>query len=304
MGGQIGVESHFNPQTNSEASGGGSTFWFTIPLKEAKAPEVSYESKQQVLQEIDYKGDLHVLLVDDNEINQRLATVMLKNIGCQVSIAGNGQEAITELSKDKFQLVLMDIQMPLMNGYEATEYIRNKLKLTLPIIGLSANVYKEEIEQCYQSGMNDYLGKPYTERSLREKVLKWVPIFMEEEEVPVEQTADKDGKLTDLSFLIQLFNNDQESIKEMVVDFINQQQEQVMEMARALSAKEYEKLSAISHNMRSSIVAVGLEALREPLLALETLVKTREDYRLVEETFREIQRINQAAIEELQSSLD
>jgi HPt (histidine-containing phosphotransfer) domain-containing protein len=90
----------------------------------------------------------------------------------------------------------------------------------------------------------------------------------------------------------------------MVVDFINQQQEQVMEMARALSAKEYEKLSAISHNMRSSIVAVGLEALREPLLALETLVKTREDYRLVEETFREIQRINQAAIEELQSSLD
>jgi signal transduction histidine kinase/CheY-like chemotaxis protein len=166
MGGQIGVESHINK--NSEVSG--STFWFTIPLREAEAPTVSSESEQQILENIDYKGEVHVLLVDDNEINQRLASIMLQNMGCKVTIAGNGQEAIEKLPDNDFQLILMDIQMPLMNGYEATEYMRNKVKLTLPIIGLSANVYKEEIEQCYQSGMNDYLGKPYTEKKLREKV--------------------------------------------------------------------------------------------------------------------------------------
>jgi CheY-like chemotaxis protein len=303
MGGQIGVESHYNENTTLEAAGSGSTFWFTLPLKEAKAPEVTYESKKQILQNIDYEGNLRVLLVDDNEINQRLASVMLRNIGCEVTTADNGQEAIKELLVNDFQLILMDIQMPLMNGYEATEYIRNKLNRTTPIIGLSANVYKEEIQQCYHSGMNDYLGKPYTERSLREKVLKWAPIFTEAHEEPLADAEITHGKLTDLSFLIQLFNDDEESIKEMVRDFISQQQQMMEEMAVASENRKYDRLSDISHNMRSSIVAVGLEALREPLLALETLAKFGQDHEAVIAKFTEVQSINQAAIDELNKTL-
>jgi CheY-like chemotaxis protein len=243
-----------------------------------------------------------VLLVDDNEINQRLASVMLQNIGCQVTIAGNGLEAIHKLKGNDFQLILMDIQMPLMNGYETTEHIRGKLKLVLPIIGLSANVYKEEIEQCYHSGMNDYLGKPYTERKLREKIVKWAPVYIKEEQAREEIGLNRGGKLTDLSFLVELFNDDQDSINEMVSDFITQQQQLMADMDAALRSGNYQQISDISHNMRSSIAAVGLEALREPLLALEVLAKAGDNHEAIAAQLAEVQNINGAAINELNVS--
>jgi PAS domain S-box-containing protein len=297
MGGKLGVESSMN-----FSEGTGSTFWFTIPIQETSALDVPAQANQRTFAELDYKGELHVLVVDDNEINQRLAGAMLQKMGCKVTLAGNGQEAIQKLLETPFQLILMDIQMPLMNGYQATVYIRTTLKLTIPILGLSANVYKEEIEQCYQSGMNDYLGKPYTEINLREKVLKWVPVFSETMDANKAVPPAENSKLTDLSFLMQLFNNDLEAIKEMVTDFISQQQEQVSDMLQALTAKEYTRLAAIAHNMRSSIVAVGLEALHQPLLDLEAQVKTTQNHTLLEEKVGEIQRINQAATQELQSA--
>jgi CheY-like chemotaxis protein len=298
MGGQLGVES------NVQADGTvfGSTFWFLIPLRVAEAPVLPSEATQQILENIDYQGNVHVLLVDDNEINQRLASVMLQNIGCQVTIAGNGLEAIHKLKGNDFQLILMDIQMPLMNGYETTEHIRGKLKLVLPIIGLSANVYKEEIEQCYHSGMNDYLGKPYTERKLREKIVKWAPVYIKEEQATEEIGLNRGGKLTDLSFLVELFNDDQDSINEMVSDFITQQQQLMADMDAALRSGNYQQISDISHNMRSSIAAVGLEALREPLLALEVLAKAGDNHEAIAAQLAEVQNINGAAINELNVS--
>jgi PAS domain S-box-containing protein len=299
MGGHLGVESY--TETTSEVPG--STFWFTIPLREAKPQDSISETRQQLVEDIDYKGNVHVLLVDDNEINQRLASVMLQNMGCKITSAGNGREAVEKLATTNFQLVLMDIQMPVMNGYDATKYIRENLQLTLPVVGLSANVYKEEIEQCYQSGMNDYLGKPYTEKRLREKVFKWIPVFTSAEEIPAKNINSKTENLTNLSFLTELFNGNKESIHEMITDFISQQQEQIAEMEGALSAKDYPRLITISHNMRSSIVAVGLNALQEPLLALEALAKSGDNHDAIVEKFADVQRINLSAIEELNASL-
>jgi CheY-like chemotaxis protein len=304
MGGQLGVESQTNQGRTSAhiTEDLGSTFWFTVPLQVAQVSTLPSETNHKLLEEIDYKGGVQVLLVDDNEINQRLAAVMLKNMGCEVSIAGDGQEAIGKVNQENFQLILMDIQMPVLNGYQATKYMREKLKLTTPIIGLSANVYKEEIDLCYAAGMNDYLSKPYTEKSLREKILRWIPINIEEKRKAVKEKPGKVGGLTNLDFLVQLFNGDKESIEEMINDFISQQQEQIMEMATFLQANEYQKLAAVAHNMRSSIVTVGLDALRQPLLDLEGLVKRAEAHSSLEEKFTQIKAINQAAIDELQSN--
>lgn len=301
LGGQLGVESRVYTGNASEESG--STFWFTLPLRKSEVPGSVQEGSKQYLQNINFEENVHVLLVDDNELNQRLAGVMLKNIGCKVTVAGNGREAIEKLSFTDFQLILMDIQMPLMNGYEATEYIRRQLKLTLPIIGLSANVYKEEIEQCYQSGMNDYLGKPYTEKGFREKVIKWVPVDSKSDDYQAESVSNDTKNLVDFSFLKQLFQNDQEAIQEMVTDFISQQQELLNEMNQALQARDYTKISAISHNMRSSLVTVGLEALREPLLALEAKAKSGDDHQGLVTIIERIQQINSSAVEQLTTSM-
>ncbi|HEX8528421.1 MAG TPA: response regulator, partial [Cytophagales bacterium] len=295
MGGVLGVESS-NAAENDPGTAG-STFWFSIPLRIAEPP-VTLPDAAPTAQSVYFRDQVHVLLVDDNEINQRLAGVMLRNAGCRVTAAGNGREAVDRLKTDAFHLVLMDIQMPVMDGYQATRWIREKLQLDVPIIGLSANVYKEEIEQCYQAGMNDYLSKPYTERSLREKLAKWIALPGQPGTTNGE-TAGAAGKLTDLAFLHDLFNGDASSVRGMVLDFIGQQQGLIAQMREALAGRDDKKLAALAHNMRSSIVAVGLEALTEPLLALEMLAGEGKDAAEMGETFRKIERINQAAAEEL-----
>jgi signal transduction histidine kinase/FixJ family two-component response regulator len=297
MGGVLGVESS-NASDNGTGTAG-STFWFCIPLRIAEPP-VTLPDAAPTAQPVYFRDQVHVLLVDDNEINQRLAGVMLYNAGCRVTAAGNGQEAVDRLKTDSFDLVLMDIQMPVMDGYHATRWIREKLKLDLPVIGLSANVYQDEIEQCYQAGMNDYLSKPYTERSLREKLAKWIAL-PDQPGAANGETAGAAGKLTNLAFLNDLFNGDASSVRAMVLDFIGQQQGLIAQMSKALADRDGKKLAALAHNMRSSIVAVGLEALTEPLLTLEILAKEGKDAAEMEETFRKIERINQAATEELRA---
>ncbi len=299
MGGALGVEStHATDRAPGET---GSTFWFTLPLRVAEAP-LSPPADGPSPAALHYGNGVHVLLVDDNEINQRLAGAMLRGTGCRVTVAGNGQEALRALQTDDFQLVLMDIQMPVLDGYQATRWIREKLRLTLPIVGLSANVYREEIDQCYEAGMNDYLSKPYTEMALREKLARWVV-------PPPAATRTAEGaeparKWTDLTLLHELFGGDETMVRDMVTDFLGLQQALVGQMETALAAGDYGQLAGLSHHMRSSIEAVGLEALREPLLALEAQAKGGRPAAEVRETFGKIKEINRLAAGELRAGTE
>jgi|GEM_PF-1106320 len=294
MGGVLGVAS--TDAAAGPAGETGSTFWFTLPLRVAEPPRPDPTPAPAA---IHYGNQVHVLLVDDNEINQRLAAAMLRNAGCRVTAAGNGQEAIETLQTGDFQLVLMDIQMPVLDGYQATRWVREKLGLTLPVVGLSANVYQEEIDLCYQAGMNDYLSKPYTEQGLREKLARWVAL------PPATATAFPDGpagparKLTNLTLLHDLFGGDEALVREMVADFLRQQQELTGRMEEALAAADYKQLAVLSHHMRSSLEAVGLEALREPLLALEAHIKGGKPAPGIGPLFAHVREINRLADEEL-----
>jgi CheY-like chemotaxis protein len=116
---------------------------------------------------------LHVLLVEDNLLNQKLASFILKKIGCEAEIAANGVEALEMIGKQNYDLVLMDIQMPIMDGLQASMAIRKELHLDIPIIALTANTFKEDVENCINAGMNDHLGKPYKEEQLIQMINKW-----------------------------------------------------------------------------------------------------------------------------------
>ena len=169
MQGRIGMESK---------QGVGSRFWFELPL--AKAPiklDASSspmtgnngnvpEDKGQ-LQEAD-TGQILVLLVEDHPINQKLATVLLQRMGLQVDLAKDGAEAVVAAESRTYHLILMDVQMPVMNGIEATEKIRagsgpNK---TTPIVALTANAMQSDKDACFAAGMNDFLTKPFTKEGL------------------------------------------------------------------------------------------------------------------------------------------
>ena len=115
-----------------------------------------------------------LLLVEDNEINAIVATELLKNLGYKVQLAKNGQEAVDAFSNHSFALILMDVQMPIKDGYQATQEIR-QLDASIPVIGLSANVLPEDVDKAISSGMNDYLHKPIVKEELANMLIRYLP---------------------------------------------------------------------------------------------------------------------------------
>ncbi len=119
--------------------------------------------------------NLSILLVEDNRVNQMVAKTILKKLGFTVDIANNGQEAVDIVQGKKFDAILMDCHMPVMDGYEATRKIRNELGMkTIPIIAVTANVMHGDKEKCFSAGMNDYVTKPYEKHILIEKLDQWL----------------------------------------------------------------------------------------------------------------------------------
>jgi CheY-like chemotaxis protein len=115
-----------------------------------------------------------ILLAEDNDINRMIATIVLKSNGYHITEVMDGKEAVAELKKNFYDLVLMDMQMPFMGGLEATKIIRKKINNQIPIIALTANEIKMEKERCVQAGMNDFLMKPFDEKDLISVITKWL----------------------------------------------------------------------------------------------------------------------------------
>lgn len=163
MGGDIGVKSKEKK---------GSTFWFTLNLPICKSEEVA----DQIANKTATFSNTHILVGEDNHINQVMITQMLQMIGCTVEIATNGQETIDMLSAKHYDLVLMDCMMPKINGYDAARLIRKMEgdKKNTPIIALTANALQGDRQKCLNAGMNDYLTKPVRKQELQAMLAKWL----------------------------------------------------------------------------------------------------------------------------------
>jgi len=168
MAGSLGVDS---------VEGDGSVFWFTVSLQCAKqVPEMASEitKKNEILQ-----LEAKILLVEDNPINQMVAQKMLEKVGLKPTLANNGVEALKLLNERAFDLVLMDCQMPEMDGFDATREIR-KLDILalnqqpLPVVAMTANVMSGDRERCLEVGMDDYIGKPVQRDKLASVLEKWL----------------------------------------------------------------------------------------------------------------------------------
>ena len=114
------------------------------------------------------------MVVEDVPLNQLLIKMILINFGFQFDIAGNGKIAIEKLQQNNYDIILMDLQMPEMNGFEATEYIRNTMNSQIPIIALTADVTTVDVEKSKTIGMNDYISKPIDEKLLYDKIIKYL----------------------------------------------------------------------------------------------------------------------------------
>lgn len=181
MGGEIGVQS---------TPGQGCTFWFVVPLKRrqggALAPASPFAGllAEQRLQQ-DFAGS-RILLAEDEPVAQEVARGLLESVGLLVDLAADGQQALELARKNRYALVLMDMQMPQLNGVEATKAIRaESLNSTIPILAMTANAFDEDRQICLEAGMNEHIAKPVNPQRLFETLLAWL------ERGSVSEAADK-----------------------------------------------------------------------------------------------------------------
>jgi CheY-like chemotaxis protein len=125
------------------------------------------------LKPIHFNNSVKILFVEDNVFNQQLAAYVLNKAGCITDIANSGAEALEMIPKNNYDLVLMDLSMPGIDGYETTRILREKMMLEIPIIAFTTHVHEDDIRKCLKAGMNDHIGKPYTEQQLCWVIYKW-----------------------------------------------------------------------------------------------------------------------------------
>jgi PAS domain S-box-containing protein len=174
MKGQVGVDSRL---------GEGSKFWFTAWLSLSEeiigfGHSINEFDNEKILK-ASYRG-ANILVVEDNEINAEVAQLLLVSVGLNVDIAENGQQAIEKVNNKVYDLVLMDVQMPVMDGLKATDQIRlNHDKMSLPILAMSASAFNDDRQACLDVGMNDFVAKPVSANNLFSTLLKWLPFKQE-----------------------------------------------------------------------------------------------------------------------------
>ena len=236
--------------------GKGSTFSFVLYFDKTNIEDVLEPEISEIDTEI---KDTKILVVEDMELNQLLMKTVLDDFGFECEIAANGKIAIDKLEKNTYDIILMDLQMPEMNGFEATEYIRKKLKLTLPIIALTADVTTVDVAKCKAVGMNDYISKPVDERLLYSKLISFIkkPIaIIENNTVGNKQTQII--KYVDLSYLTKLTKANPKLMTEMINAYIKQTPPLVSLMKQSFKDKDWGLLKATAHKMIPSFAIMGI----------------------------------------------
>jgi PAS domain S-box-containing protein len=238
----------------------GSTFSFILPFKKTDETLILENKIVEVNNEL---KDIKVLVVEDLELNQLLIRTLLDDFGFESEIAANGKLAIERLKTKNFDIILMDLQMPEMNGFEATEYIRNTLKLKIPIIALTADVTTIDAEKCLEFGMNDYISKPIDEGKLFRKMIALIQKPMSEE---TNSYASNSSSINvDLSYLIERTKSNPKLMSEMISIYLEQTPQLIYAMKEGYKELDWEKLYASAHKMIPSFSIMGIDSKYEHL---------------------------------------
>ena len=221
--------------------------------------------------------ELNVLLVEDNDINRLYAKSILKNWHCHADIAENGLVAIEKVKNNNYDIVLMDVQMPVMDGYEATKAIRlmdGPMK-DVPIIALTANATKKDVELCLSAGMNDYLPKPFTPEDLQRKIFEDLKI--EPGALSTEFPNRKTSTEFDFSYLRSVSGNNEDFVREMIQTFLQTIPPILSDMEKTLTDQDWMRLSRLAHQIKPSFALMGMNELRTKLLQIEESAKTSQN---------------------------
>ena len=250
--GEISVESRVDR---------GTTFTLNIPYQVGDIHDlVQTNRKSKPSSDFTLSG-IRVLLVEDNDINRLYALNMLRKWACQVECAENGLIACEKIKSNSYDIVLMDVQMPIMDGYEATKKIRATIdKDELPIIALTANAIKGDNIKCLEAGMNDYLPKPFQPEDLFKTIRKFIP-----EAKTRESVQEPKIRITNLEHLNEISNNDEVFINDMIETFLRNTPEQIDALRAARKSKDWETAARLVHKMKPSVTFMGISGAKDSI---------------------------------------
>jgi len=276
MGGDVGLASH---------PGEGSTFWFTTRLRwgdshAASTPLVANAARPDVI-----RGK-RILLVEDNLLNQEVADGLMQAAGAVVTNANNGREAVDLLLSQPFDCVLMDVQMPVMDGLQATRLIRADPRVAAtPVIAMTANASVADRARCMEAGMDDFMSKPFDPQQLYATVARWLPGRAARparpQEAPAPQCAAEvpaptlpagDADIVDLSILSRSVAGDSQKVRRYAAMFVDSMPENLAELQATWALGDLPKLADLGHRWKSSSRLVGA-------LGLAALCQSLEDFR-------------------------
>ena len=293
QGGTITIDSVF---------GKGSTFSFVIDFKKTSIDAIVEPEIMHLDSEI---KNTKVLVVEDMELNQLLMRTLLDDFGFECDITANGKLAIEKLQTKTYDIILMDLQMPEMNGFEATEYIRKKLKLQIPIIALTADVTTVDVEKCKAVGMNDYLAKPVDERLLYSKLIAFSKKPIAVIEHIVGQNPAKDTiKYVDMSYLTKLTKSDPKLMAQIINAYLAQTPPLISSMKKSLIDKDWKMLQSAVHKMIPSFSIIGLSSnIQETAKRIQEYAFTIEITGEIQNMVFELEQVCTQACKELEIEL-
>jgi signal transduction histidine kinase/DNA-binding response OmpR family regulator len=278
------VELHGGTISVQSKLGQGSTFILTLPFQKSAVGATTVEkpvSKSAFA--ASNLRNVKILLVEDNKVNQTLASYVLTKAGGEVEVAENGLAAIEYLMKKKFDVVLMDIQMPEMDGYEATHYIRTQLQppaSQIPIIAMTAHAMSTESVKCIKAGMDDYVSKPFDSASLINKIVTLIKnrtnsltpgeVVLSAEEAS-QEALDSVEKITSIATLYEEYGDDSELVIQIINLILRESQDNLDQMSSFVERKDWLNLKNLAHRLKNSYGIVGALELKETLRLIEGL---------------------------------
>jgi len=264
QGGEISVSSEL---------GKGTTFQFSFPVMRSTLLEKTMD-EASFNDSIDTISLRHkrILLIEDNLVNQKVTFLMLHKAGMLVDIANHGKEAIQFLEEGRtYDLVITDLQMPEMDGFQATQHIRSKLKLELPIIAMTASALRNEKEKCFQLGMNEYLTKPFAPNVLFYH-LKRLLVVGQDTESTIEELVVDSKELYNLQFLYEM--DDADYTAEVLELFLQTTPPVLSELTEYIKQANWPDVFRKAHSLKSSLGLLQLNRMVESVTSIEYFAKT------------------------------
>lgn len=216
-----------------------------------------------------------VLVAEDNTINQMVVKHTLTKLGAIPDIAADGQEAVEKMKLNRYDLILMDIQMPLLDGYDTTKFIRNQLQSNIPIIAMTAFALKGEDDKCIECGMNGYVSKPFTIESLRAAIQSVL-------EVPVAATTNPyilstSNVAVDIGMLYEIAGDDSAYINTMITTFLENMPKTLAKIEADLAAEDWDNLYRSAHYAKSSLSVIKISDTIDWVQKIEERAKAKHD---------------------------